>query len=72
MKLSHPVSWILTSFACGILCANDEAQLGSDVIEKVQGAIRDGGAQEIIASVSFLLNVGVIQKALHEITEFWS
>ncbi|KAF4840863.1 Carnosine N-methyltransferase [Colletotrichum siamense] len=51
MKLSHPVSWILTSFACGVVCANDEAQLGSDVIEKVEGAIRDGGAQEIIASM---------------------
>ncbi|KAF5510426.1 Carnosine N-methyltransferase [Colletotrichum siamense] len=51
MKLSHPVSWLLTSFACGVLCANDEAHLGSDVIEKVEGAIRDGDAQEIIASM---------------------
>lgn len=62
MRICHSISWLLTGFACGVVCAG-EAQFGSGVIEKVEDVVGGNVAQaDDLASVSLpLQSLGVPQ-----------
>lgn len=52
MRICHSISWLLTAFACGVVCAG-EAQFGSGVIDKVEDVVGGDIAQAGgLASVS--------------------
>ncbi|KAK7700975.1 hypothetical protein SLS64_010569 [Diaporthe eres] len=44
MRICHSISWLLTAFACGAVCAG-EAQFGSGVIDKVEDVVGGDIAQ---------------------------
>lgn len=63
MRTCHSVSWLLVGLACDFVCAHDEAQFGSSVINQVEDVVRGNVAEAgDLASVSLpLQSLGVPQ-----------
>ncbi|KAI8270398.1 Carnosine N-methyltransferase [Colletotrichum sp. SAR11_239] len=42
MRLSHPIAWLLTSFACETLCSDIESQLHNDLVDRNVADVVEG------------------------------
>lgn len=53
MRTCHWVSWLLTGFACSVICADGDIQSGRDVTDKMEDVVGGNVAQVgDLASVS--------------------